>query len=85
MAFKDGRELINLDSYERGHRSIRNYFIFELAPLLFPQIETYQNLYSEYSYEESDQQKMKKNLNIHNHWMTRLVFNLKKMKTSRFQ
>lgn len=57
VASNDGKELITLDSYEGEHQRIRNYFIFELAPLLFPSIETCQSIYSEHSFEASDQQK----------------------------
>lgn len=39
LAFNDDRELALFNSYEAKHQRIRNYFVFEISPALFPPLE----------------------------------------------
>lgn len=38
VSYEDGRENEIYNSYEPKHQRIRNYFVFELAPILFPSL-----------------------------------------------
>lgn len=43
FAFGDGREIELFKSYEAQHQRIKNYFVYSMAPVLFPSLESNQN------------------------------------------